>query len=391
MEKSRGKTIAILTLAAIGPFSVIWGTATLVAKLNKPTPAATVEKFSDYVTGRRPVQHLAPATEIWSGVTGDDIPWFKDLALVGDHLVVLGRSKVVVIDPTGNTAPRELAIPEGAKGGSTLGNASADGTVWVYGFESGRYTELAVGNDLRVLRQHQLEPALLQPIQIGSQVYGNGLFADELWRTFELRPVAAATDWKPGTMPPPAEKVLGSGGAPLFPGINKQFARLLNETTLAAQPSGFKLALAFKWSDRINVYDTQSGNLERSIAGPIETKLSFAVDHYDGKPVMTLGPETVYNYVDLVATDDLIVGLYAGREFRKFRSTMATGTAIHAFTWDGRLIGEWELAEPLDNLALDATHQRLYALRWKPKASVVSVDVSALFAAAPRPARRAAK
>ena len=81
MERSRRKTIAILALAAVGPFSVIWGTATVFAKLNKPKPAATVEKFSDYVSGTRAVERLAPATEIWAGVTGDDIPWFKDLAL----------------------------------------------------------------------------------------------------------------------------------------------------------------------------------------------------------------------------------------------------------------------------------------------------------------------
>ena len=157
---------------------------------------------------------------------------------------------------------------------------------------------------------------------------------------------------------------------------------MLNETTLAAQPNGSKLALAFKWSDRIHIYDAQSGRLERPIAGPVETKLSFAVDRYDDKPVLTLGPESVYAYVDLIATDDLIVALYAGREFRKSRSTMATGTAIHAFTWDGRLVGEWAFAEPLDNLALDSTRQILYALRWKPKASVVSIDVKALFSAA---------
>jgi hypothetical protein len=62
-----------------------------------------------------------------------------------------------------------------------------------------------------------------------------------------------------------------------------------------------RLVVAFRWSDRIHLYDSTTLELERAVAGPQETRLSFGTADYDGELVFTLDAEATHAYAGIVS------------------------------------------------------------------------------------------
>jgi hypothetical protein len=386
-------TTATLLLAAIGPFAAVWGCVRIVPamwKRSSPSTDARVEKFSDYFTPNRSTMPGLP-TESMLWKDGSDRPSEStSLAFVGGRLVVVGAGALVVIDPRTGAEIRRVSLQDSGRvrlaAAATATEGPEPNQVWVYSAASGQFGGFDLDRDAAPREVIALGHLLVEPRWVHGHIVTNGLFENELLHVYRRdereidprpRPVSTAVTTTESTIG--SARLAGSLGAPLFPGAIKNFSQQLNYTHIAVAPSRARLAMAFKWSNRLYVYDTTRMTLERAIAGPNESRLDFAVGRAnDGTPVFTLSGETRYCYIDVIAARDGILALYAGRERRKYPGAAGVGAELHAFTWDGRFIGQWQLDEPIIRMAFDESRHALYGLRW-PRREVIRIDAARIF------------
>jgi hypothetical protein len=368
------RTVIVLVAAAVGPFAAIWTVSATAAWLQRrPTTFESVKNFSDYFDHQ--LSQLSPALpaarEIWAldDSTTPSAPFLQDLMVSGDEVLVAGHTRVYVIKPRTGELLREIRLPPRLHGLSSIATLPDAGFVSTYSFEAGLFS-LVDTRGAGVRATMKVDTALGEPILLGNRIVGNGAFATELMRTYAVT--------RSNGSDAVALTVAQRGGSALFPRLTKSFSRQLNVTSMAASPTGDRLALAFRWSNRINIYNSRTLQLERSVAGPVETKLSFGVATHEGETVFTLDPEATHSYADVVATDVAVLAAYSGREKRKDSATMGLASAIHAFSWDGRLIGEWILPEACQKIAFDPDAATLYALRIHPKPALLAIDASAI-------------
>lgn len=369
----------ILALAVAGPPAIVWSSARIAHAFQPPPPAAAprVANFSDHITRPAvPASRTLPAgTVLWQGKPGDGAPFFSHMIRTHDTIVLLSEGRLVAIDASSGQVLRDVAVQEHEQLStlelSSLVQADRPRQVWTYSWNSGLLRLYDLTADLTPVETVHAQPSLNKGLKwVGNRLVASGPFENELVRVFG-----------PGqtTSPrfPEARELTMTGtlGTSLFPGLVTNLVRSLNMTQLDVAPAGDKVAVACQWNDRINIYDLKTMALERSIAGPVVTKLDFSVVNVAEKPVFTLSDESRYSYLDVAVTDRDIVALYSGREMRKHRTSLGLGEQLHIFTWDGRLRGIWYLKEPLQQIALDPATHTLYGLRWKPSMAVVAINI----------------
>lgn len=395
VTKNRWRIVAVILLAGLGPPLAVWVGSSIVQAFKGPPPAPVrVERFTDYITptGAGTNRSLPPGTQIWEGNPGQGAPFFVSMVLTDRGVALLSSSRFVAVDAGSREVLRDTSIQQheafAAVGATLLASAEEPGHVWMYSWMSGDFGLYDFSTDL-VRRQHRrIAPSLrLLHWVPGRGVIANGPFEEQMFRIYDnagaARPSGGASA---AVASPPSRDVqqmssTSSLGKPLFPGLTAAFARSLDMTTMAVDTRGGRMAVAYQYSDKVDIYDLKRLALERSVAGPVESKLDFAVAGSSEKPIFTLSEETQFAYVDVAVTDDVVLALYAGRARRKHGSSFGLGQQIHAFTWDGRPAGVWQLAHGLQQIEVDPATRTLYGLRWRPTTSVVAIDMAPILEA----------
>jgi hypothetical protein len=145
---------------------------------------------------------------------------------------------------------------------------------------------------------------------------------------------------------------------------------------MAIDPDRQRLALAFKFSSRLYVFDAQA-RLERTIAGLRDVRLDFNVGQSTKRPFSFVRtPETRPSYVSVTADRTLIYALFSGRSIGEFGAAHIDGDELHVFHWTGEPVGRWKLAQAVGQIAVDPASGRLFALKGSPSPAILELDTT---------------
>jgi hypothetical protein len=119
---------------------------------------------------------------------------------------------------------------------------------------------------------------------------------------------------------------------------------------IAVSPDGSRAVQAYMYSCRLEVYDARL-NHERSVAAPFDVRLSYHVrdNAATGLALFKHLPDTKLCYIDVEATGNGFIGLFAGRDVGDMPRHEAD--QLHVYSWDGRLIQLVRTEEPLQSIA----------------------------------------
>ncbi len=376
----------LLIVAAIGPFL----TLQLVSRIGDlftpvTSPAQPVRHFSDYITSPSTPVTTISLHVLWEAESSEQ-ERLRDIATISSAVAAATDHRLLLIDRATGAVRNQIEWNRtGLSSTASLDIApgSSPGDVWVYDPSSGRYASFSfIGGDRPPGEMLQLERSLFTPRWLHDRIVAACFCEHELLHVLSRRARRAEATFRKDDLllsdGGPMPTVLHSRiGRPLFPGVIPNFSRQLNVTTIDVSVPRGKVVVAFKWSNRIDVYSSDRLRLERSVAGPVETKLDFAIDHFRGKPIFTVSDETMYTYVDVVGMKRGFIALFAGRERRKYPGRAGYGSQIQAFTWEGELIGEWNLSEPVLKIAVDEREAAIYAIGSQREA-ILTADIGSL-------------
>lgn len=342
--------VAVTTYGALAPRPARPANADKEYRADGETPRAQRIPASARQPRLRPVRELGDSL---------DFAFANHLAVWNGKLLVLdivAQHPVTAIDVATGRVDRAYA-KRGRGPGEFLWAKSVDQVnenhVWINDLQAGRMLlyDMDAGREIRTLRT---PVGLFEPVRIGDTLVSNGLFPGEILRFFvedegELRQVRTA-------VPTP------------FGREHPDVRMILNRTTLAASPSRQRLAAAFFYANRIEIYD-RHGRRTAVSAGPRDLTPTYRVVPDPRQKLMRWVPtdETRYGYVDVEATESRVYALFAGRRSGDIRNLDAfDGTEVHVFDWNGRLVEVMPLDAPVTHIAVDAASHTLYGLRRVP-------------------------
>jgi hypothetical protein len=366
-------TIFRLSFAVVAPFAVVWVLSQLGAIFaDRRDFPDSISQFSDHFTVTPAEQPLVLPSfrPVWPSADTPSPGRLSDLLVMGDEVVVAARQSLYRIHRPSGATLEEVRVAAQLSPISDLSVADSPHTFSLYSFDNGAISVATLSDGISVRRPSLVAGALLQPHLVGGRIVANGAFPNELIHTYHIDDDGNRV--QSGTGASPNQKA----GKALFPKLRPNFSRQLNVTAMDVSRERHRLVVAFRWSDRIHLYDSTTLELERAVAGPQETRLSFGTADYDGELVFTLDAEATHAYAGIVAGPSAIVGLYSGIEMRRDRATMGLGTRLHVFDWDGRLIGDWGLPEPVQQIAIDWKRRLLYAIQSVPQSRLLQSDLS---------------
>jgi hypothetical protein len=366
------RRVVALLLAAVGPFAIIWGGNAAAHALSAPDrgDAAHVTRVSSYVTAASAPALLGSPRVLWSDLSHRD-RFVNDFQVVGGDLVLVTDSRLIVLDSDSGTLRAEHDLPNSStpfQAPTTVSTVAGGRDVWVYSFMSGNSVLYSPIDGFR--RSVSIESHLTAAQWIDEEtIVASGLFQSALLERVRVPGPAAIESAAVASSLFDMRTTLF--GEPLFRGMTRTLAEQLNMSTLAVSPDRTHVAAARRWADRIEIFDPRTAQLERSIAGPVVTKLEFDVTHIRGQDVLTLTPDSAFSYVDVTATDTVILALYSGRLKGDFPAQFGAGSEVHAFSWDGRPMGRWRLPEAVQKIRADQSGSLLYASGSAPNPTVV--------------------
>jgi hypothetical protein len=129
---------------------------------------------------------------------------------------------------------------------------------------------------------------------------------------------------------------------------------------MCVDPQGSRLALAYRWASRVEIYSTQGHYLGRA-----RTPHAFVpwIDRHPLKriPVFHTGsPNVRAAYYDCAATDTHVFALFSGRLHKDFRRKQHQCWYVHVFDWSGNLVRVIRLDHGASSVAVDRHGSRLY-------------------------------
>jgi hypothetical protein len=139
---------------------------------------------------------------------------------------------------------------------------------------------------------------------------------------------------------------------------------LLNDmfsTFLSVKPDKTKIALAGRYLDCIEIYDT-AGLLLHLIKGP-EKGFNFQYNQQSSldRGALIKSEETKRAYICLKTTDQRIYALYSGKEKRD-ETGYSNSNIIYSFDWNGKPLTKYVLNCQINAFDVDETAKKIYAI-----------------------------
>lgn len=245
--------------------------------------------------------------------------------------------------------PREFRDPA-----SFIVESSSPLRAWLYDFQNRRLSRVGGGaeGELAVQESRALDvgESLERPVRLGGRMIANGLFPDYTLLVMDsagrpLERIAADPPFPSGRMP----HVVGR--------------RLLNRSYLDAAPSGRRLALAYQWASRVDVFAGDGSRLG-SIQGPRQTTARYAVRN--GR--FFWEPQGEMAYTAVRGTERYIYALFCG--CREADDPDQRSRRVHVFRWNGDFVAELELDRRVTAFAVSKDDSVLYAAVSEPHPAV---------------------
>ena len=162
----------------------------------------------------------------------------------------------------------------------------------------------------------------LSPVKIGDNFFGSGIYQSGRLAVY------AAGDGSFQRMVGPAPP--GPSATP--PAVRHQAYQSWASTNASRQ----KLALAFRATDRLEIYDGEQ--LEHLVRGPdfFEPIYEVAMVGDPPTPSMAQPLDMRFGFMDIATTDRFIFALYSGRTFSEVPGYANYGQQVIVFTWTGQ-------------------------------------------------------
>jgi hypothetical protein len=318
-------------------------------------------------------RHAGPGELTYAGVAVDTLPPSGVLTaseLIGVAFSVrLVGSRIVVVDPLSRTGVMEVfdaytgeelgAFGRRGQGPGEFVNypailrggpgASGDTLVWIFDSAPGQ-ARVMLAN---LSRKRVLDSTSIYLEKNAAQVRwqtDSTMLASGFDSTVSIRRFGVDGKAKGGTV---ADT---SGWGLLAP----SYLIDARESTICSSPDGKRFALAYRWTDRIEIYEGDG-----TLRGRGATPFGFPawVDKHPIKrsPMFHKGsPNVRLAYYDCVATDQRIYALFSGRLAKDFRKTMHECWYVHVFDWSGRLERVMRLDHGSASLTVDNGDAVLY-------------------------------
>lgn len=141
-----------------------------------------------------------------------------------------------------------------------------------------------------------------------------------------------------------------------------EFNQYLNEAYQGAikrKPDGTKFIIACRFSDQIEIFDSNKADQELVIKGPLFTEPTFKVTSAgNGESMILDSKETSKCYNDVTVTNEYIIGLFSGEKLEEEGTN--NKSAIHIFDWNGNAVAKLFINQECASLTIDTTNNRVY-------------------------------
>jgi len=226
------------------------------------------------------------------------------------------------------------------------------GNVWIYDFQLNRFSLIDLSAKEPSLKRTTPGPTglrLLDPV-VSNGVVSNVLSPDG---------VLAIT-----SMDTPSRHRLMSLGTPFDSVAHPpQIARrLLNRTFMSPSPDRERLAIAYQFTNRIEIVSKDGRHLVSAI-GPREGRASYRME----RNRFFWNDDNVALYSGIAASERHIYVLYCGCRFGDEQVV----TRMHVFDWDGRFVQEFAFDRPVGPIAVAADDSALFGFAEEPYPSIV--------------------
>lgn len=361
--------LAVVSLAAsvAGCGGDRGGDRPLAAHADAPiTPvrrAPEAETFSGRVPRLAPAQQPRDTLRL-NRLLGDSLAFASVAAieLVGERLLVadamMSKHLALVDLATGTVRSRAGGHGQGPAefrdASSFIIESASPLRAWTYDFQNRRLSLVTAGatDDLaiRESRPMNVGESLERPVRAGPRLLANGLFTDYTLLVMDStgRPIgriAADPPFPAGTIPHPVGR------------------RLLNRSYLDAAPSGRRLALAYQWTSRIDVFN-QDGARIGSTRGPRPAAARYRVR--DNR--FFWDPQGEMAYTAIRATDRYIYALFCG--CREADDPDQRSQRVHVFRWNGDFVSELQLDRRVTAFTVSHDDSVLYAFVTEPHPAI---------------------
>jgi len=118
-----------------------------------------------------------------------------------------------------------------------------------------------------------------------------------------------------------------------------------------------------KHTDYLMIFsDIGKEEVYSEVRGPLYYDPIFTVSELSGYPMFTQNNKMRFSYVDVIATDNKIIGLFSGYSVEEKAMMAHYGDKIFIFDYSGKIIKGFEISEKLISLAYDDVKNMLYGL-----------------------------
>jgi hypothetical protein len=322
--------------------------------------------------------HAPIADESLAAINGDLSPSFE---VVGQPeftmpVAIAGNdSWLVVLDPVGRIKTRAIRLDRAGRAGAMVPIGLPIVPNDVTTSATGDYFLLKNSDDnfaMKVVLNSQVEPVVTRESAppgamtiLGTDKatrVGAGMMSDALLVRYSV------------TDPTQIDRV----GHALFPEIAApKLSSYLNRNSIAANPSDGRIVQAFLLSSRLHLYSPNGYVLRRSVAGPIDVRLSYASAYEPAvrSDRFVSEDQTRLCFLSVAASSDYIYALFDGRARGPFRRHAAFGTQLMMFDWDGEYLGCWRLSVPVHAIAIAGATPRVWGISDGPEARLVAYDL----------------
>lgn len=294
-----------------------------------------------------------------------------DLAVIGDHLVILdpyGAPVIHLINRwTGDVVTRTGNVGEGPGEYQFARSVTGNGrdSIWVSDAALGRITVLAV-EDLLDGESHShilYTPDVRGEIErlsdgrfLASEYTGAGRFM--VVNQHGLEPVPR-----------------GDGITPPY-GVPIGVAVRARDQLLSPHPSRPLVAGVGIWTGEV-LYYTTDGLVAETIDPPVPLQFEYTVSPDRQNPSLRPAPGSKRGYVGLATTNDFVVAVFSGRDLALGENAMA-GRDLQVFDWTGGIQGIYRLDSDVMRIAIDPVSGVIYGTRWGTEPAIIRFDLPIL-------------